>query len=88
MPHHSTLTFRGELNHPTYLETPSIYLIAENDKVIRPQLQRSMFYAANLLRESPMIEYVIPTDHFPFISQPGLVGGCEDGCRREIVNRK
>jgi hypothetical protein len=88
MPHHSTLTFRGELNHPTYPDTPGFYLIAENDKVIRPEM-RSMADAANELRGGSIMEYAIPTGHFSFISQPGMgSGGCEEGCWREIVNRK
>ena len=73
MPHHSALTFGGELNHPTYLDIPSFYLIAENDKIIRPEMQRSMVDAANELRGIPIMEYAIPTGHFPFISQPGMV---------------
>jgi hypothetical protein len=51
MPHHSALTFEGELNHPTYLDIPSFYLIAENDKRVRLEMQRSMVDAANELRE-------------------------------------
>jgi hypothetical protein len=73
MPHHSALTFGGELNHPTYLDIPSFYLIAENDKIIHPEMQRSMVDAANELRGSPIMEYAIPTGHFPFTSQPGMV---------------
>lgn len=73
MPHHSAFTFGGELNHPTYLDIPSFYLIAENDKIIRPEMQRSMVDVANELRGSPIMEYAIPTGHFPFISLPGMV---------------
>jgi hypothetical protein len=73
MPHHSTLTFGGELNHLTYLDIPSFYLIAKNDRIIRPEMQRSLVDAASELRESPIIVYAIPIRHFPFISQPGMV---------------
>jgi hypothetical protein len=72
MPHHSTLTFGGEFSHLTYLGIPSFCVIAENDRVMRPEMQRSMVDAANELRGSPIMEYAIPTDHFPFISQPGM----------------
>jgi hypothetical protein len=73
MPHHSTLTFGGELNHPTYLDIPSFYLITKNDKITRPEMQRSLVDAASEPRGSPIMEYAIPTGHFPFISQPGMV---------------
>jgi hypothetical protein len=59
-------------NHPTYLDIPSLYLLTENDKVIRPEMQR-MVDAPNWLRESLIIEYAIPTGHFPFISQLGMI---------------
>ena len=32
-----------------------------------------MVDAANELRESPIIEYAIPTSHFPFVSQLGMI---------------
>jgi hypothetical protein len=73
MPHHSTLTFGGELNHPAYLNISSFYLFAENDKTIPREMQRSMVDVASELRGSPIIEYAIPTGHFQFISQPGMV---------------
>ena|ERR1700731_2878713 len=73
MPHHSTLTFGGELNHPTYLDIPSFYLITKNGKIIRPEMQRSLVDAASEPRESPIMEYSIPTGHFPFISQPSML---------------
>jgi hypothetical protein len=36
-------------------------------------MQRSTVDAANELRGSPIMEYAIPTGHFPFISQPGMI---------------
>jgi hypothetical protein len=36
-------------------------------------MQRSMVDAASELRGSPIIGYAIPTGHFPFISQPGMI---------------
>jgi hypothetical protein len=62
----------ASFDHPTYLDIPSFYLFAENDKVIGPEMQ-SMVDAANKLREIPIIEYAIPTGYFPFTSQPGMI---------------
>jgi hypothetical protein len=36
-------------------------------------MQKSMVDAANELRESPIIGYAMPTGHFPFIGQPGMI---------------
>jgi hypothetical protein len=73
MPHHSTISFAGELNYPTYKDIPSSYLFTKEDKTIPPVMQRSMVDAANELRGSPLIEYDIPSGHVPFISMPGAV---------------
>jgi pimeloyl-ACP methyl ester carboxylesterase len=73
MPHHSAITFGDELNYPTYKDIPSSYLFTMGDKVIPPELQRSMVDAANELRGSPITEYDIPSGHVPFINVPGAV---------------
>ena len=73
MPHHSMVTFGGELSHPSYTEIPTAYLLTKEDKTIPPDMQRSMVDAANELRGSPITEYSINSGHFPFISVPGLV---------------
>ena len=73
MPHHSTITFGAELNHPMYKEIPSAYLFTNEDKTVPPEMQRSMLDAANELTESPIVEYIVQCGHFPFISAPGLV---------------
>jgi hypothetical protein len=36
-------------------------------------MQRRMVDATNWLRESLIIEYAVPTSHFPFISQLGMM---------------
>jgi hypothetical protein len=73
MPHHSTITFGGELTYPTYKDIPSAYLFIKEDKVIPPEMQRSMIDAANGLRDTPITEYPITSGHVPFISTPGTV---------------
>lgn len=73
MPHHSAITFAGDLTYPTYKDIPSAYLLTKENKVIPPEMQRSMIDAANGLRGSPIIEYPILSGHVPFISRPGAV---------------
>lgn len=73
MPHHSAISFGGELNYPTYKDIPSTYLFTKEDKVIPPVMQRSMVDAANELRGSLITEYNITSGHVPFISVPDQV---------------
>ena len=89
MPHHSTLTFGGELNHPTYLDIPSFYLIAKNDRIIRPEMQRSLVDAASELKESS--NHGVCHSDWPLPVHKSArygSGGREEGCQRDIVNRK
>lgn len=78
MPHHSAITFGGELQYPTYKDIPSAYLYTEDDKVIPPEMQRSMIDAANQdaanqLTGVSITKYPIQSGHVPFISAPAAV---------------
>src|SRR5207248_5167587 len=43
---HSSISFDGKLTYPAYAYIPSKYLLCENDKIITPDMQRSMVEAA------------------------------------------
>jgi predicted esterase len=43
---HSSVSFDGKLTYPAYKYIPVTYLVCEDDKVISPEMQRSMIEAA------------------------------------------
>ena len=73
MPHHSTLSFGGELTHPMYKDIPTTYLFTKEDKTAPPEMQRSMVDAAHELGAFPVTEYSIDSGRVPFISVPDQV---------------
>ncbi|KAL5313416.1 hypothetical protein ACEPPN_019149 [Leptodophora sp. 'Broadleaf-Isolate-01'] len=72
MPHHSTISFSGELTYPGYKYIPATYLVTEGDKIIPPEHQRQMIAFA---KGEGVILKVDSTEagHVPMLGAPEKV---------------
>jgi pimeloyl-ACP methyl ester carboxylesterase len=69
-PHHSTVTFGGQLTYPMYHQIPTTYVHMLDDKTIPLEMQKGMVEAANKDKEGRITTYSMNGGHFPFISRP------------------
>ena len=66
---HSAASFGTELEYPAYKYIPSWYILAENDKIVEPELQQRMVDRAREDNSNPITLVKLNSGHAPIISQ-------------------
>jgi pimeloyl-ACP methyl ester carboxylesterase len=66
---HSAASFGTELQYAAYKYIPSWYILAENDKIVEPELQQRMVDRAREDNDTPIKLVKLTSGHAPIISQ-------------------
>ena len=70
---HSAPSFGSNLEYPAYQYIPSWYILAENDKIVEPELQQKMVDKARENNNTPIELVKLQSGHAPIVSQAAKV---------------
>lgn len=71
LPHHSAISFQGEVTHASYTELPVSYIFCERDLVISPETQQRFIETIEEVSGKAVHVQRLDAGHCPNWSRPG-----------------